>query len=146
MSEVMLVVVIMFVVFTVGIIPMSQTLRSTKLNDGVDRVLLEMRTAREESVAKLNNQSHGIYFEINSSSADRIIRYQGSSYSSRNSAYDIPTSLDESISVSTTLTGNEVNFATGTGVPDHTGIITLTHNHSGSRSISLNRFGLSEAN
>jgi len=94
----------------------------------------------------LNNSSHGVYFEINTGSADRFILYQGGSYAGRDTTYDRPTTLDNVLSLSTIISGNEVNFSKGLGVPNATGTVILTHDVTGSKTMSINDFGIVEEN
>jgi len=114
---------------------------SAQLNENTSQITQTLRTARERSVARFNNSSHGIYIETNIGGDDRFILYQGDSFIARDSTYDRAVTLDKALSLSTTLTGNDIHFSKGLGVPNETGTITLTHDVEGSRSISVNRLG-----
>jgi prepilin-type N-terminal cleavage/methylation domain-containing protein len=112
---------------------------STQLNENSSLVIQTVRTAREYSVARLNNAAHGVYI-----TSTTYTLYQGSSYAARDSSYDRTTTLDSALTLSTTLTGSEVNFSKGLGVPNNTGTITLTHDVQGSSTITINSFGMVE--
>ncbi|MEK7453101.1 MAG: type II secretion system protein [Patescibacteria group bacterium] len=117
---------------------------SAQLNENTAQIIQAIRTARGRSIAGLNNASHGIYFEINAGSSDRFTLYQGSSYIGRNSLYDRVVTLDNALSILTTLSGNEVNFSKGLGVPNANGMVTLTHTVNSNRVIDINNFGVVE--
>ena len=94
---------------------------STQLNESVALIVQAIRTARERSIAGLNNASHGVCFESN-----RYILYQGPSCALRDQAYDLATNLESALSLSTTLENGDVVFSKGTGIPNVTGIDTVT--------------------
>ncbi len=142
MVEILLVVAIILLVVAVGSPIYGNLLVSTQLNDSTDQMRQWLRTSRLRSVEGLDNMAHGVYFEVNEPGDDRMIMYEGSSYALRNSDEDQVWELDSALSLSASLSGNEVNFAQGTGVPDSTGIVTIMHRVSGSRSITINKVGL----
>lgn len=134
-----------FLLIAAGIIPIYGNLTaSSQLDDSHSGILNALRVAREQSIARLNDSSHGVYFEINPSTADRYILYQGASYASRDVQYDLAISLDNAIVLSTTFPGNEVNFSGGFGRPNTIGTIAISHSVKGSKSISVNSFGIAE--
>jgi prepilin-type N-terminal cleavage/methylation domain-containing protein len=100
---------------------------SSQLNDSSDQIIQTLRTARTYSISRLNNASHGVYFEINPSASDRFILYQGASYATRDSTYDRPVTLGPDIVLSTTLSGNESSFSKSLGSPTATGTVTVSH-------------------
>ena len=142
MIELLLVVGIILLVIGLGSPVYRNLMVSTQLNDNSDQMVQLIRIARDRSVTRENNSSHGVYFEINNPGDDRVVVYQGSSYVGRDQAYDQVLDLDSAMSLATTISGNEVKFTPGTGEPDKTGIVTITHSVSGSRSITVNRVGL----
>lgn len=127
-----------------AISPLYSTLQSSQLNESSAQIAQTLRMARERSVARVNNSSHGVFFEINAEGDDRFILYQGVSYGARDTSYDRATTLDSSLSISTTISGNDVNFSKGLGVPNNTGTVTLTHDVSGTRTTTINSFGMVE--
>ncbi len=146
----LLVVISIIIILSVAAIPVYGNLQvSAQLNENTSQIIQAIRTARERSVAGYNNRQHGVYFNINASSDNKYILYQGSSYATREAGYDRETILGSSLSISAndfTFTGSDVdiNFSKGLGVPDNTGTIILTHDVSGTRSIILNDLGIVE--
>ncbi len=119
---------------------------SAQLNENISQIIQTTRIAREYSVARLNNASHGVYFEINAGADDRFILYQGDSYAARDADYDRAVSLDSALSLSAAIAGNEVNFSKGLGLPNATGTVAVTHDTKGSRIMLVNDFGMAEEN
>ena len=142
--ELLIVIAITLILATLSASLYGNLQVSSQLNDSTSQMLQATRTARERSVARVNNSAHGVYFEINPGADDRYILYQGSSYAARDSSHDRATTLANSLSLSTTLTGSEVNFSMGFGVPDNTGSVILTHDVNGTRTITINSFGMVE--
>jgi len=110
---------------------------SAQLNESNAQIAQNLRLARGQSVARLNNTAHGVKFLANS-----YVIYQGASYAGRDTAYDRAVAIDSPLSLSTTFTNDEVNFAMATGIPSNTGTTTLVHSAGGSRSVYLNSFGV----
>ncbi len=117
---------------------------SAQLDENISQITQTARIARERSFSRLNNSSHGIYFEINPSGNDKFILYQGDSYATRNAEYDRVFTLDPSLSLSTTIMGNEINFSKEFGIPNATGTVTIFHSVKGSRTMRINRLGMAE--
>jgi prepilin-type N-terminal cleavage/methylation domain-containing protein len=143
----LLVVIAITLILGVATVPIYGNLQvSSQLNDNTAQIIQTLRTARERSVARYNNSGWGVYFEINAGGSDRYILYQGSSYGARNTDYDRATTLDNALSISSTLSGSEVNFSLGLGVPNNAGTISLTHAVKGLRQVVVNAFGMIEEN
>ena len=142
----LLLVVAIIAILASAIAPVSSRLfSSAQLNENAASIVQTLRTARQRSVARFNDTTHGVYFEINEG-ADRFILYQGTSYATRNSAYDRIEILDDSITMTTNISGNEVTFFEGNGTPSATGTITLNHQVYGSESVSVDARGKIEEN
>ncbi len=143
----LLVVIGIAVVLAAAAAPLYGNLQvSVQLNENISQIIQTTRSARENSFSRLNNSSHGVYFEINPSGNDRFILYQGDSYAARDASHDRAVILDPSLSLSTTLSGNEVNFSKGLAVPNATGTVTISHDVKGSRTMAVNRLGMVEEN
>jgi prepilin-type N-terminal cleavage/methylation domain-containing protein len=119
---------------------------SAQINDNTAQIIQTIRIARARSIARQNGAAHGVYFEINAGDHDRYILYQGASYALRTAELDRSTELDDALSLATTLTGSEVNFSRGFGVPDNSGTVTLTHDVQDVRTIDINGAGKIEEN
>ena len=142
--EVLIVIGIMLVVGAT-MLPISGNFAvSSQLDDSLISVSNTVRTARERSLSGLNNSAHGVYFEENINSQDRIILYQGASYASRDQLYDQIRTFDDSMDMESSISGNDLNFSKGLGVPNSTGTITITHDVNGARNVTINRFGVVE--
>ena len=114
---------------------------SSQLNENTSLLVQTYRTARQRSIVRYNGAAHGVYLEINPAAKDIIVLYQGSSYLTRESEYDREIILDTPLSLTNTLTGNDVNFSQGLGVPSTIGTVTLAHEASGNRTIDINSLG-----
>ena len=141
--ELLIVIGIMLILAAV-VAPIYGNLQvSGQLNENTSQIIQTLRIARERSIARLNNASHGVYFQ-----ADRYTLHQGTSYVLRESEYDREVILDDALGLSWSLTGtgeeDDINFSKGLGVPNKTGTITLTHDVSGTRQIIINSFGMVE--
>lgn len=138
-------ILIVFGIFTILIVastPLYGTLQvRAQLNENTSHIVQSLRIAREKSVARLNNSSHGVYFSIDPNGNDQFVLYQGDSYFTRNSAYDKTIILNSSLFLSTSLEGSDVSFSKGLGIPNNFGTISLTHVIDGGRNIIVNQFG-----
>ncbi|NQV88131.1 MAG: hypothetical protein HQ402_01060 [Parcubacteria group bacterium] len=110
---------------------------SSQLNETSAQITQNLRIAREQSSSGLNNIAHGVEF-----TSSQYTIYQGASYATRDSSYDRVYSLPSAVTLSTTLTGDEVLFSKGVGIPSTTGTITITHSVNGSKTISVNNQGI----
>lgn len=144
--ELLVVIAIMVIVIAAGVSLYGNLQVTSQLNENTSQIIQTIRTARQRSVSRVNNSSHGIYFEINPSNNDQYILYQGSSYSMRDSSYDLTVTLGSPLHIATTLNGNEVNFSRSLGTPNTTGNIVLSHDTTGARTISINSFGIVDEN
>lgn len=135
------------VILLAAALPIFSNLQlSAQVNEASSQLVQNLRFSRSSSVSRVNNSSHGIYFDINPAGQDRYIVFQGSSYSVRNTAYDRVTNLDNSLTLSVALTSGvqEVVFSSAFGMPSATGTMTITHITQGARIISLNEIGKTE--
>lgn len=139
----LLLVIAILVIITGLSVPIYGNLQiKTQINENISLIIQTLRTAKERSISRVNDSAHGIYFEINPGADDKFILYQGSSYASRNSSYDRETVLDSTLHIITNLTDNEVNFSKGLGLPNNVGTITLSHDTTGVKNISINSMGI----
>lgn len=140
--ELIIVMAIMLILVAIGAPIYGNLQVKSQLNENASQLVQNLRIIKVRSIAGLNNSAHGVYFEINPETNDQYILYQGSSYASRDSSYDLVITLDQVLTITTSLTGQEVNFSQGLGVPDNTGEIILSHDTSGNKVISINALGL----
>lgn len=140
--ELLIVISIVVVLLASSIYIYGNLQVTSQVDNSTNLIIQNLRIARQRSVSRLNNSIHGIYVEINPSADDRVILFQGASYATRDTAYDYVLEIPSTITLSTTLTDNEIVFTRGTGIPDRTGTITITHSVTGTQVITINSFGL----
>ena len=118
------------------------------LNERTAEIVQTVRTARVRSVARVNDKSHGVFFDIDLNGPDRFILYQGPAYLGRgieDTDFDRTVILEGSLYLSTTLAGNDINFSRGLGGPNLTGLtgdITFTNALGKSKVITINLLGM----
>ncbi len=119
---------------------------SSQLNEAAAQFLQNLRLERTMSIARLQNASHGIYFDIDPAGPDGYVVFQGASYASRVQSYDHIVRLDAALSLSPALTqgAQEIVFSRAFGLPSATGTIMLTHSIAGERTMTVNAIGTSE--
>jgi prepilin-type N-terminal cleavage/methylation domain-containing protein len=143
----LLIVIGISLILVIAAVPVYGNLQvQAQLNESTSQAIQALRTARERSVARMNNSPHGVYFDIILGSEDKYILYQGASYATRDSSYDRESVLDEPLvfsNLSFVLSGGDVdiNFSEGLGISNNTGSLRLTHDVSGSRDIGVNSMG-----
>lgn len=142
----LLLVVAIFLIVGVTITPLYGNFSvATQLNEEASQLVQNIRLARAQSLAGLNNAAHGICFESNPTPPDRYIIYSGADCAARDQTFDRIVSLTPVLGLTTTfpMNGNvsDLNF-TRAGLPMAIGTITLTHTTAGARQITVNEFGL----
>lgn len=149
--EVIVVIGLMSFIFIIAGTTYFGFQRSIQLNENSNQIVQLMRTAKIKSMARVNDSTHGIYFDINTGGADAVTLYEGASYASRVVGQDqiinVPNSLRLSSSDFSMLgTDVDINFSQGFGKPNNIGTITVEHAELGSRSIIINTLGLVDSN
>lgn len=134
---------ITILLFAAAIPIFSNLQTSTQLNETATQLVQNTRLARQLSIARDQNSSHGIYFDINPNGPDRYILFQGNSFAVRDTAYDRIVSLDSALSLLSSFAsgGNELVFSPAFGMPSTYGTMIITHGTNGTRTISLNSIG-----
>jgi prepilin-type N-terminal cleavage/methylation domain-containing protein len=140
----LLIVLTITITLAASVAPLYGNLQvSSQLNEESAQLLQAMRVARARAVARLNNSGHGVRLDTTTNS---YTLYQGASYALRDATYDRKITLPSAITLATSLSGAEVNFSKGLGVPTTTGTTTLTHTVYGTREIVITDFGMAEEN
>lgn len=133
----------LFFILVVSAIPIYGNFQSsTQLSQFAIQISQTLRMARDYSAAGYHDSSYGVYFETTALVKKKFILYQGVSYASRNTSFDRTYTLDSALSLSSTLDGNEINFAKGSALPSTTGIITLSSPSGTAKVITINSYGL----
>jgi putative endonuclease len=138
----LLIVIAITLILAAAASPIYSNLQvSAQVNETSSQLIQTLRTARQRSQARFQNASWGVYFDINAAADDSYTLYKGTTYATRDSDWDRILILDSALSISETLSGSEVNFSKSLGVPNTTGNVILTHDVSGSKTISINSLG-----
>lgn len=135
--ELMIVIGITTILTGVSSVVYGNLQKSTQLNDISAQISQNLRLAREQSLAGLNDKSHGVKFNSN-----QYILYQGDNYTGRSVAYDRSFSVSSALTITADVSGQEVNFSRGTGLPSATGTITIAHSIGGAKSVIINSDGI----
>lgn len=116
---------------------------SADLNESVTLLKQQIRKARELSVEGHNNSNHGIFVDP---ANQRVVLYQGASYSSRQIAADSVTVFNSKATLTSSFEDNDLNFAKWSGMPVVEGTITLGFPSGGQGSIAINQLGVVTSN
>jgi len=135
--ELLIVVGIITIIAGVSSVVYGNLQISAQLNETSAQIAQNLRIAYGQSASGFNDDAHGVKFE----SSEYII-FQGASYDTRTATYDRAYDIDSALSLSTTLSGDEVVFSRGVGLPNTTGTVTITHSVSGSRNILVSDQGV----
>ncbi len=132
-------ITLILVVITVPIYGNLQV--KSQLNETTRQIIQTLRIAKENSMARVNNTNHGVYFATSS-----YTLYQGVSFFSRDSDYDREESLSDVLTLTWDWSGSarNINFSMGFGAPNATGIINLLHSMQGTSTVSVGEYGLVE--
>lgn len=114
---------------------------SGQINDASSQIAQNLKIAKQKSVAGFNDSRHGVYFYSDPVDNDYYVLYQGNTYPTRVSEYDIVITLEETITVSTDIVGNDISFYKGSGSPSTEGTITLNGDAGKVKSITVNNLG-----
>jgi len=140
--ELLIVIGITLVMATAAAAPIYGNLQGlAQRHEAMSNVLQTLRIARERAVAGVNDSGHGVFLDMNVGGDDLITLYQGSSFASRDTTLDRVIPLASVLDITST-TGSDINFSQGLGVPNTTGLLSITHEILGSSTISINKFGV----
>lgn len=147
MIELLIVMGIVLLLAAVAV-PIYGNLQSRSyLNERAAEIAQTLRLAKIRSIARVNDKPHGVYFDI-ITSPDKFILYQGTSFYEigRDTSYDRTVTLEDSLSLSTTLAGDDINFSRGLGKPNAFGNVVLTNAVGQSMTIAINNYGAVDSN
>ncbi|HKU18843.1 MAG TPA: type II secretion system protein [Candidatus Saccharimonadales bacterium] len=116
-------------------IPIYQTFVQRNDLDITAQTVVNM-LRRAETYARASNTDNAWSVELQSTT---ITLFQGTTFASRNTAYDETYSLPGSVTPSGL---GEVQFTKFTGIPNTTGTVTLTSNTNDTRTITVNAKGM----
>lgn len=147
-TTVELLIVMSILVMLVSVsLPLSSNFQTkSALNESSSLVVQMLRTANIRAMSAIDNANHGVYFEINPTSFDRVILYEGDSYATRNLDYDRIQNIDNALyflnSNFNEINGSvDINFSKDNGLPNNIGELTLLHLTNGQKNIQVNSQG-----
>ncbi|HSX16945.1 MAG TPA: prepilin-type N-terminal cleavage/methylation domain-containing protein [Patescibacteria group bacterium] len=132
--EMLLSVVIIMLVAGLSLPVYESFTRRNDLDLAAQNVAMTMR--RAEAYARSMNYDNAWSVEVQSST---ITLFQGTSFGSRNTAFDETVTIPSSITPSGL---GEVQFAKFSALPNTTGTVTLTSNTNDTRTVTVNAKGV----
>ena len=133
--EIILVISLVLIVSAATIPSYSKFINGRKLQSEQNKLVENIRYARELAESGKRNSNFGVYFQ-----ADRYVLYQGDSYGNRDSSQDQIFELSKNIELSNL---NEVNFEKARGTPSATGTLRVTNTANEKfKDIKVNKEGL----
>ena len=140
--ELLLVIGITLAMATAAAAPIYGNLQGlAQVNEATANIIQTLRVARERAVAGVNDSPHGVFLDMNVGGSDSITLYQGSSFAGRDTSLDRVIPLAPVLELTST-TDADINFSQGLGMPNTTGVLSLTHETIGNSEISINKFGV----
>lgn len=124
-------------------------LADTLLDIKTHEIIETLKLTQIRSITGYKNSPWGIYFKKTNGGTDQYIIFKGTSYNSRDTAYDLASDLPASISFNTiTLTGGgtEIIFTKTTGKTSQAGSIQIKNNQNSIRTITINGQGALDIN
>lgn len=99
-----------------------------------------LRTAQGLSMANLGDDTYGVHYATGTGTT--YVLFKGASYASRDLSYDeLSTTLPNSVSLTSTVSGSDVVFTKVEGSTGDEGTITLTSSGGDVRTITVNAAG-----
>jgi len=136
--EVVVVVALVVIIATTSFTIQGSILVDTNVDTKTREVVEMLKLAQLRSISRYKDSQWGVYFQVNPGD-DRFIVYKGSSYATRNTAYDMILNLSTNLSFSNiTFSGSEVNFAKITGKTTQTGSVQIVPTQGNTVTISVN--------
>jgi prepilin-type N-terminal cleavage/methylation domain-containing protein len=146
--ELVVVIAIIVIIVSAGFTIRVGVLPDAILSTQTRQVLEGLKLAQIKSISRYKNSEWGVYFLDNTGSPDQWIIFKGSTYTSRDTAYDQITTLPSSLSfTSISFNGtSELKFAQITGTPSTSGSLTLTSTENEAQTITVSARGVVDVN
>jgi len=148
--EIIIAVAILLIIATASYTIRAASISGTILSTSANEVAESLKLVQVKSLSRYKNSQWGVYFKHNTNgTADQMIMFKGSSYATRDTAYDLTTVMPTILTfINITLTGNatEVEFTKSSGKPVQTGTLQLKASGDGSKTISINSNGVVDIN
>jgi len=140
--ELMMIVAISGIMAGISVPLYGKLSDASKLNETVELISQEIALTRARASIRLKNSSYGIYFEINPDDNDRIVLYEGDSYLARDEDKDRAFVLDKEISLSSSITDNDLHFSSGLVAPSAVGDLIIRQRNGDVTTIKINDLGI----
>lgn len=137
--ETLIVVALSLVIIVISAPLYGAFFTTSQIDERIDELIQTLRLTRERAAARVDDLPQGVHLVINLTGADEYVLYEGASYVPDPSERRIK--LEDSLALSTTIAGADINFSRGMGVPNATGFITITQNGGVARTIQVNQYG-----
>ncbi|MEK7649942.1 MAG: prepilin-type N-terminal cleavage/methylation domain-containing protein [Patescibacteria group bacterium] len=120
---------------------------SSQLDDVTTEIKMALRTVRTRSEARVGNATHGMLFTLTPGAQSYTLYQVPDGASARDTALDEVRQIPPSMTISTTISGGDINFSRGSGAPNISTAqsITITHAAGGVRTITITPAGLVDA-
>ncbi|MCD4761652.1 hypothetical protein K8R32_01715 [bacterium] len=111
-----------------------------RLDTATLEITRQLRAVQAKSFAGVNDKAHGMYFN-----GSEVIIFQGTSYATRDSEYDLSADIPSNIAITLTNSMNEMVFNKNTGLPSATSTLIILNSATGeTKEILVNILGLIE--
>ncbi len=138
--ELIMVVAILVILLATSSSLMSRFFVSAQREDLTTQLTQSLRQARSNASSRRGASEYGVYI-----TSSTFTLYRGSNYASRNQTYDLMTTVEPSMTLFTSYPGNDIQFSRGSGHPQSAGTITVDHVTGGITTITINAFGIIDA-
>lgn len=135
LMELMIVLVFGLILYQLTVVFGMTSLTIQEMDRTTQTARSELALARNRAISGKNNSSWGVQFATSS-----VIQFQGSSYATRNAAYDLASPLSGNMVVGGT---REFVFTSPYGKPVQAGTVTFSMGGR-TRSILVNMYGMIE--
>ncbi len=139
--ELLVVIVIISILGSMSAVFYSRFLTQSNVSSVQDKLLGSFRKAQMYAMMSRQAGDWGVHYE---SSTNKIILFQGSTYGSRNTAFDESTNVASSINFGTftDVTFSRITGLPKNGIPSNTPTITITGPNNTNKTIIINSQGV----
>ena len=142
--ELLIVLAILMILLAISIPNITSLVKNPQVKNTSEEVVNILKLAQNKTLSSDGNSQYGVYFEI-TASPHQYILFKGSSFATRDTAYDKIYSVPTVIEFSTINLGggNEIVFNRVTGTTQNTGNISvrLKDDTSQTKTIYIDNFG-----
>lgn len=124
--ELLMVVGISVFIFSSAVPLYSNLYSSGQFGEASAQIVQSLRLARVYSISGYNDNSYGVYFEINQPQGqDRFIFYAGPSFPQRDPTFDRVGIMAKTVLINPSFSGTDINFSKVSGIPNINGLIEI---------------------